>query len=81
MNIASIEKKRIIGNIKVDDVSYRLMFTYAEEIDGDRNIAGLILTMPAINFTYFARKLVLNFPVSPTGMSQLHNLLAPLTGL
>jgi hypothetical protein len=61
INIASIEKRRIIGNIKFDDFSYRLIFTYAEDIDVDRNIAGLILTMPAINFTYFARKLTLNF--------------------
>ncbi|WP_337861145.1 metal-binding protein [Ferroplasma sp.] len=64
INIASIEKRRIIGNIKFDDFSYKLIFTYGEDIDINRNIAGLILTMPAINFTYFARKLTLNFPVS-----------------
>jgi hypothetical protein len=73
INIASIEKRRIIGNIKFDDFSYRLIFTYAEDIDVDRNIAGLILTMPAINFTYFARKLTLNFPVSMKDMELIKN--------
>jgi hypothetical protein len=64
INIGSIERNRITGNIKFDDFSYKLIFTYSEDIDVNSNIAGLILTMPAINFTYFARKLVLNFPVS-----------------
>lgn len=64
VSIDKIEKRRITGYIKLDDFSYRLIFTYAEDIDVDRNIAGLILTMPAINYTYFSRKLILNFPVS-----------------
>ncbi|MEM0140366.1 MAG: metal-binding protein [Ferroplasma sp.] len=66
VNIAAIEKRRITGNIKFDDFSYRLIFTYDQDIDVSRNIAGLILTMPVINFTYFSRKLTLNFPVSET---------------
>ena len=73
VNIAGIEKRRIIGNIKFDDFSYRLIFTYAEDIDVDRNIAGLILTMPAINFTYFARKITLNFPVSDKDVELIKN--------
>jgi hypothetical protein len=68
VNIAKIEKRRITGNIKFNNFSYKLIFTYAEDIEVDRNIAGLILTMPAINFTYFAKKLTLNFPVSTGDM-------------
>jgi hypothetical protein len=64
VSIDKIEKRRITGYIKLDDFSYRLIFTYAEDIDVDQNIAGLILTMPAINYTYFSRKLTLNFPVT-----------------
>ena len=73
VNIAGIEKRRIIGNIKFDDFSYRLIFTYAEDIDVNRNIAGLILTMPAINFTYFSRKITLNFPVSDNDIELIKN--------
>ena len=64
VSIDKIEKRRITGYIKLDDFSYKLIFTYAEDIDVDRNIAGLILTMPAINYTYFSRKFTLNFPVT-----------------
>ena len=50
-----------------------MIFTYAEDIDVDRNIAGLILTMPAINFTYLARKITLNFPVSDKDVELIKN--------
>lgn len=68
VDIDKIEKRRITGYIRLDDFSYKLIFTYAEDIEVDRNIAGLILTMPAINYTYFSRKLTLNFPVTEGDM-------------
>ncbi len=64
VNVTGIEKKRIIGNIKIDGRDFKLIFTYNDEINVNENIAGLILTMPVINFTYFSRKLTLNYPVS-----------------
>ena len=68
VGIEKIEKRRITGKITVEDDegshSFRLMFTYFEDISVDENLAGLILTMPAINFTLFSKRLTLNFPVS-----------------
>ncbi len=73
INVLSIEKRRITGNIKFDDFSYKLIFTYSEDINVDENIAGLILTMPAINFTYFSKKLTLNFPATENDIKLLNN--------
>ncbi len=64
VNIIKIEKNRITGNIKMDDYNFKLIFTYNDDINLNENIAGLILTMPVINFTYFSKKLTLNYPVS-----------------
>ncbi len=64
VSIDKIERNHITGNIKMDDYNFKLIFTYNDEINVNENMAGLILTMPVINFTYFARKLTLNYPVS-----------------
>lgn len=44
--------------------SFELIFTYSDHVDADENLAGMLLTMAAINFTYFSGSLVLEFPVS-----------------
>ena len=43
--------------------SFELIFTYSDHVDADENLAGMLLTMAAINFTYFSGSLVLEFPV------------------
>lgn len=63
-----IGKRRISGNITVSrngsSESFELIFSYHEDISVNENLAGLILTMPVINFTLFTRLLVLDFPVT-----------------
>ncbi|MEM0158409.1 MAG: metal-binding protein [Thermoplasmataceae archaeon] len=63
-----ISASRISGDISVVKrgvaETFRLIFTYHDAVRVDENLAGMILTMPAINFTLFSRSLVLNFPVS-----------------
>ena len=62
-----IEKRRISGTVHIDSEdgsSFKLIFTYGEDIEADLNTAGLILTMPLINFSYFTASITLNFPVS-----------------
>ena len=44
--------------------SFDLIFTYSDNIEVDENAAGMMLTMAAINFTYFTEILELDFPVS-----------------
>lgn len=50
---------------------FELIFSYREDLQISENLAGLILTMPVINFTYFAKELILDFDVSRTDISQL----------
>ncbi|WP_287954885.1 metal-binding protein [Acidiplasma sp.] len=73
VSVLSIEKRRIIGDIKYDDNHFKLIFTFKEDITADKNIAGLIVTMPVINFTYFSRRLVLNYPLSKTDLNLIKN--------
>ncbi len=55
--------------------TFRLIFTYSEPVAVDERIAGLILTMPVINFTYFARELRLDFPIGTADLDLLRNFL------
>lgn len=64
-----IRPKQISGEITLENRdgskdSFTLIFTYSQEVEVNRNMAGLILTMPVINFTYFSESLILDFPVS-----------------
>ncbi|HKJ96546.1 MAG TPA: metal-binding protein [Thermoplasmataceae archaeon] len=64
-----IRKKQISGRVSIShkdgmEENFRLIFSYSEEIEADLNTAGLMLTMPLINFTYFSEKLILDYPVS-----------------
>ncbi|OWP57462.1 MAG: metal-binding protein [Thermoplasmatales archaeon B_DKE] len=54
---------------------FRLIFTYSEPVNADRRTAGLILTMPVINFTFFAKELFLDFPVGENDIRLLQNFL------
>lgn len=51
--------------------SFGLIYTYNGDITINQNIAGLLMTMPAINFTLFAKKLVLDFPVSEPDLEHI----------
>ncbi len=55
--------------------TFRLIFTYSEPVAVDERIAGLILAMPVINFTYFARELRLDFPIGAADLDLLRNFL------
>lgn len=64
-----IRPRQISGEIRVTmrdgrEDSFNLIFSYSGDVEVDRNTAGLILTMPVINFTYFSENLTLDFPVS-----------------
>lgn len=77
VSISSISDNSIRGKIKIlrEDLeeSFNIIFTYSENVKVDENIAGLILTMPAINFTYFAKRLVLDFPVSKADVKMVED--------
>ena len=55
-----ISDKRISSVIRIfhekSEESFKLIFSYREKVAMDQNMAGLILTMPVINFSYFSRK-------------------------
>ncbi len=75
-----VQKRRISGTVSTTardgkKDSFRLIFTYSEDIDADTNTAGLILTMPVINYTYFSEKLELDFPVSSNDISLIKEFL------
>ncbi len=48
---------------------FDVKFRYSEDVVINDNIGGLILTMPVINFTLFAKKITLDFPVSESDLS------------
>lgn len=54
--------------------SFEVIYSYNEDVVMDRNIAGLLMAMPAINFTLFSRKLVLDFPVSESDIGHIREL-------
>ncbi|MHB1493202.1 MAG: metal-binding protein [Thermoplasmataceae archaeon] len=45
--------------------SFQEIFSYSEKIKTDANLAGLAMAASAINFSFFSRELVLDFPVTP----------------
>lgn len=54
--------------------SFSLIYSYSEPVTVNENIAGLMSALPVINFTLFAKKLVLDFPVSDQDMEYLREL-------
>ena len=73
-----IEKRSISGTVSIKSGSlvkeYRIIFSYSDEIEVSENLAGLILTMPVINFTLFTKKLLLDFPVSDLDIRHVRDL-------
>ncbi len=73
-----IGKRLISGtvSIKSGDLlkEYRIIFSYSDEINASENLAGLILTMPVINFTLFTKRLILDFPVSDLDLRNVREL-------
>jgi hypothetical protein len=74
-----ISKKSIRGQISVlaggVKESFTIIFTYSEPVEVDERLAGLILTMPAINFTYFAREIDLDFSITEDDRALLETFL------
>ncbi len=64
----SLSARRIEGTVEVRygefTDSFRLIFTYDQDISPSENLAGLILSMPLINFAYFTETIELGFPVT-----------------
>ncbi len=71
----TVEKKRVKGTVDLSydgqTDSFRLVFTYSREISPSVNLAGLILTMPLINFAYFTGRIELEFPVTKVDAEML----------
>ena len=63
-----IEKNRILGDVtfsgKGFNERFNLIFSYDEDITVDESLGEMILTMPVINFTYFAGTLKLESPIT-----------------
>ena len=76
----TIESRRIIGRARIrrgnQVLDFTLIFRYTEPVEIDRNLAGLILTMPAINFTLFSKRLTLDFPASPVDVQAVRDFVA-----
>lgn len=51
--------------------SFEVIYSYNGDIEINRNIAGLMMAMPAINFTIFSKKLVLDFPASKADLEHI----------
>lgn len=67
----------IVSIIQGDErKSFELIYSYREKVKLDENLAGLMMAFPAINFTLFARKLVLDFPVSETDLEYIRKFVA-----
>ncbi len=65
-----------IGIFRGESVEYfKIIFSYREKVAIDLNLAGLILTMPVINFTYFSRKLELDFPVTENDLNYIRKVM------
>ncbi|MCW6168368.1 MAG: metal-binding protein [Thermoplasmatales archaeon] len=54
-----------------EDIPFNLKFRYSDDVSLNENLGGLIITMPAINFTLFAKKLTLDYPVSDNDMEAI----------
>lgn len=68
-------RRRIEGTVVVETGdqtdSFRLIFSYDQDISPTVNVANLILTMPLINFAYFTDTIELDFPVTELDLSLL----------
>jgi len=60
---SSLSGKITLSGHNIEKTFY-LRFRYSENVRLNMNLGGLILTVPAINFTLFSKKLTLDFPVS-----------------
>ncbi len=54
-----------------NEKSFEVLYSYNSDITINENIAGLLMAMPAINFTLFSRKLVLDFPVTTVDLMHI----------
>lgn len=68
-------ERRISGRIRIEtnsgNLDFRVIFSYSDRIEVDRNLAGLVLTMPVINFTLFSKKLTLDYPASDADLDAI----------
>ncbi|AAT43147.1 hypothetical protein [Picrophilus oshimae] len=69
VSVLNITSRRIYGSIGIENADgsrddFKIIFSYDDDIDVDESTAGLILTMPVINYAYFSREITLNFDLS-----------------
>jgi hypothetical protein len=62
------DQRKVKGTVSIRsgsmEKSFEVIYSYNSDIVADWNIAGLLMAMPAVNFTLFAKRLVLDFPAS-----------------
>lgn len=79
ISVTEISSMSVKGNVSFrsgeDIIDFPLIFSFSEDIEVDENMAGMMLTMPAINFTYFSKNLTLDFDVSAEDLSLLSSFL------
>ncbi len=71
VSIDSVSRRRIKARISADDLSFNLYFDYDEDVPLDDRIAGMIVSLPVVNYAYFTREIRLNFPVPKSFLDQL----------
>ena len=71
----TISERGVRGTVSIKQgdsrKDFELIYSYSEPVEMDQNLAGLLMAMPAVNFTLFARKFVLDFPVSQEDLEYL----------
>ncbi|WP_297216354.1 metal-binding protein [Thermoplasma sp.] len=71
VSLQSVTNRRIKARISADDLSFDLYFDYDEDVPLDERLAGMIASLPVVNYAYFTREIRLNFPVSESFLRQL----------
>ncbi len=70
-------KRQISGTVRIRTSSgtedFRIIYRYSGNIRADRRMAGMMITMPVINFTYFAGELKLDFPLSENDLELIRD--------
>ncbi|KAA8922395.1 metal-binding protein [Thermoplasma sp.] len=71
VSIDSVTDRRIRARIDADRLSFNLYFDYDEDVPLDERVAGMIASLPVVNYAYFTREIRLNFPVSESFLHQV----------
>lgn len=77
-SVKSFDSRSVRGTVSIRQgettKTFELIYSYGEDVAIDENQAGLMVAFPAINFTLFSRKFVLDFPASGTDLQFIRKL-------